>query len=95
MILSKYIRVMDIGWEDFLWGAFWAVLVIAIYTAMIMSSAYLSGQENYKKTLPRKYKEQDIEINDLKEELKMVMKERDGFETRLKTISLSSAVKGE
>ena len=94
MILSKYVRVMDISWQDFLWGALWAGLIIGVYTAVVMYSTWVAGREDYKKNLPRKYKEQDTELKDLKAELKTTIKERDGFEDRLKAISLSAEVRG-
>ena len=95
MIFSKYVRVMDISWEQFLWGALWAVLIIGIYTASVMYSSWTAGREDYKKNLPRKYKEQEAELKDLKAELKAVRKERDGYEDRLKAISLSAEVRGK
>ena len=95
MSLAEFIRVMDLSWLKFFYGTMWILIFVGIYTASIMSSAFLSGQESYKKTLPRKYKEQDEQIKDLKAELKTTIKERDGYEDRLKAISLSSEVRGK
>ena len=95
MILSKFVRVMDLGWQDFLWGSGCIIFFLGIYTALVMSSAWTGGREDYKRNLPRKYKEQEEKLKDLKTELKTALKERDGFEDRLKAIALSAEVKGE
>ena len=94
MIFSKYVRVMDISWEDVFFGSVWVLFFAGIYTATIMYSSWTAGREDYKKNLPRKYKEQDEKLKDLKAELKATIKERDGYEDRLKAISLSSEVRG-
>ena len=92
MIFSQYARVVDLSWEKVLWGALWAVIIIGIVVAVIMYSSWTAGREDYKKNLPRKYKEQEAELKDLKVELKAVIKERDDLETSLTTILLSAEV---
>ena len=94
MILSKYARVMDISWTDFFWNSAWILLLFGLYTAGIMGTAWSAGIAYNNRNLPKKYKDQEAEIKELKEKLKTAINERDHNKGKLLSIKESVEVRG-
>ena len=99
MILSEFIRVMDLGWETFLWGCLWVSIVIGIYTAVIMGTTWFSARSAFiKNELPGLHNNivalQTEEIKSLKGELRMALADRQDYKDRLLAIKNSSEVRG-
>ena len=73
MILSQFIMVMDLGWQDILWGFFWLFTILGTYTFLITRASFISGRLAFiSKELPEMYghklKNARVQIKDLKEE---------------------------
>ncbi len=80
MILSEFIRVMDLGWPDFLWGAGWIIAVVSTISVVIFTSGWGCGIDFYKKnSLPKLNRDQKEEIKELKQKLRTVEIDRDLF----------------
>jgi len=98
MILSKFIRVMDLGWQDFLWFSFLVILAIGSYTFAIVRSTTISARQAFiKNELPKVHnnilqKERDknkvlkMEIKILKDEKEELIVKNDELKTRLRLI---------
>ena len=78
MILSEFIRVMDLNWVNIFWGFFWFFVIFGTYTFMITRASFISGRQAFiLKELPEMYghklKNAKVEIKGLREENRQLM----------------------
>ncbi len=78
MILSEFIRVMDLNWLNILYGFFWLFCFLGLYTFLITRASFISGRQAFiLKELPEMYghklKNAKVEIKGLKEENRLLL----------------------
>lgn len=96
--LSEFIRVMDITYQEALWGLVWILIFWGLYTGLVIGYATVTARQRFiKNELPRIYKNKLQKMMDenkeLKAELRTVTTERREYLDRLDVIKNSSEVK--
>ena len=99
MVLSEFIRIVDISWQDFLYMALWFTIISGTYTAIVWSTAWLTSRETFKKNIMPQMMDniinlQKAEIKQLKAQLAKSLKKEQDYRDRLLTIKNSSEVRG-
>ena len=82
MILSEFIRVMDLSWIDILWGLFWFFVTIGGYTSLVIGYTRLAARKAFiSNELPKVHdnviKEEREKNKLLKMEIKILRSEKE------------------
>ncbi len=99
MILSEFIRIIDISWTDFLWMVLWFILITGTYTAVVYSTAWTISRETFNKNIMDQMMNgiisiQKAEIKQLKAQLIKSQTKEQNYKDRLLAIKNSSEVRG-
>lgn len=100
MILSEFIRVVDMSWEQFGWGMLWGVLVIILFNIMVMMTLIpVIYDWIIKGVIPNWYDckmgKLQVQIKNLKTQIRESENRTAEYRDRLERISNSADVKGE
>ena len=99
MILSEFIRTIDISWIDFLWMCLWFSLISGTYTAIIWSTGWAISRDRFKRNIMPELmdgiiKNLKAENKELKLKLIRSEKQQELYHDRLLAIKNSSEVRG-
>lgn len=98
MILSEFIRVMDIGWKDFFIWVFYFSITLGGYTALVIGYTTIAARKAFiKNELPKVHnnelqKERDkneihrMEKKILTDESDMILREKEELQARFSLI---------
>ena len=95
--LSEFIRVMDVTWQEAIWGLVWVLIFWGLYTGLVIGYSTISARQRFiKNELPRIYKNKIQKMidenNELKAELRTVKTEHREYLDRLIAIKNSAEV---